>query len=343
MRRARLACAFVCCLLPFAQAADGPAHTMRTTHPDIAAKNLAYVIDRARRATQLDPSNVIAHQQLVEHLMLRFQMHGEFDDLAEADDASRLLAERLPAAAQAQLLRASVLRLQHRYADACAVLLTLEDEQSQPVVMLQRQSVAVASGRASSVIHAIRTQAAQNPSYATLTRLAAALGELGDLEAADQMYAAALDAYTDVSPYAVAWVQFQRAGLWREQSPSRAVGLYQAALARVPDYLAANVHLAEVTSELGDRKGAIDRLTEVESASTDPDVHAVLYRMLTEGAGEATAAEERRARADELFQPWLQRFPYAIKHHASEFYETLDIPNDQLAPEACLATGQAAG
>ena len=65
--------------------------------------------------------------------------------------------------------------------------------------------------------------------------------------------------------------------------------------------------------------------------------------MLTEGEGEATAAEERRARADELCQPWLQRFPYAIKHHASEFYETLDIPNDQLAPEACLATGQAAG
>ena len=74
----------------------------------------------------------------------------------------------------------------------------------------------------------------------------------------------------------------------------------------------------------------------------------MLYRMLTEGGGGGEGggeanAEGRRAQADELFQPWLQRFPYAIEHHASEFYETLDIPDDQVAPKACLASDQAAG
>jgi len=55
--------------------------------------------------------------------------------------------------------------------------------------------------------------------------------------------------YRDVSPFPIAYVAFQRGVMWAElaNAPERALPLYREAVERLPGYVVANVHLAELT------------------------------------------------------------------------------------------------
>ena len=80
--------------------------------------------------------------------------------------------------------------------------------------------------------------------------LGALLADLGEFDEADDIYRQALREYQDVSPFPVAWVCFQLGMLWGELVPepqlTRAEHWYRKAVASLPCYVRARVHLAEI-------------------------------------------------------------------------------------------------
>ena len=81
------------------------------------------------------------------------------------------------------------------------------------------------------------------------------LADLREFSDADRTYRQALRNYRDVSPFPVAWVCFQLGVLWGELVPEPrttcAARWYERALARLPSYTKARVHLAEIYSSCG--------------------------------------------------------------------------------------------
>src|SRR5262249_6563873 len=95
---------------------------------------------------------------------------------------------------------------------------------------------------------ALRTAARQlRATVATLGAEATLRGDLGELDEADGLFTDAQRRYRDVSPFPVAWLQFQQGKMWmREGDLARARTFFKAAHDRLPAFAAAEGHLAEV-------------------------------------------------------------------------------------------------
>jgi len=185
----------------------------------------------------------------------------------------------------------------------------------------QRSTLALALGKDLTTVLATRAAAATaNPSFETFAGLAAAEGAVGLFDDADASYQRALDAYRDVSPLPVAWTLFQRGMMWAESAarPDRAVPLYREAIARLPGYVVANVHLSELEAEAGDRESAIRRLTPLADTVDDPEPAAVLAKLL---AGSNPAEAKRlAAKARRGYETLLAKHRNAFLDHAAEFF-----------------------
>ena len=62
------------------------------------------------------------------------------------------------------------------------------------------------------------TRLAKSAQFTDLVALGALLADLREFSEADHVYRQALRGYSDVSPFAVAWVSFQLGVLWGELS-----------------------------------------------------------------------------------------------------------------------------
>ena len=118
-----------------------------------------------------------------------------------------------------------------------------------------------------------------------LVPLGAVLADLERFAEADAVYRQALDAYDDVSPFPLAWVCFQLGMLWGElvpgPKPNRAALWYRRALAYLPGYVKARVHLAEIYASQG----------------RTADAEALLRPALVERGSGGPLAARRRARS----------------------------------------------
>jgi hypothetical protein len=172
-------------------------------------------------------------------------------------------------------------------------------------VLAKRRRIAAASGR-----------------LEDLVPLGALLADLECFGEADNVYQQAFYSYRDVSPFPLAWACFQLGMLWGElvsvPDPGLAALWYQRAIAYVPGYVKARVHLAEIYVSQ-DRTGDAETLLLPALSSGDPEVQ---WRL-----GDVLIAEERfedaRAQLDAAragFEGLLQRHPLAFADHAAEFY-----------------------
>lgn len=175
--------------------------------------------------------------------------------------------------------------------------------------------------RIDEVVAARRERALRYPSYEAWTRVAAAERARGQYDEADAAFRAALDVYRDVSPFAMAWIQFQRGVLWGEHAddPIAARALYEDAVRYVPGYVVANVHLSELEAEAGDLDAAIERLEGLVEQTEDPEPHSRLAEYYAQ-AGDEAAARRHAREAERGYRAWLERFPEAFADHASEFF-----------------------
>ena len=144
--------------------------------------------------------------------------------------------------------------------------------------MIERQTLAIdqACGVELDAVLAVRRRiAAASGRLEDLVPLGAVLADLERFAEAAAVYRQALDAYDDVSPFPLAWVCFQLGMLWGElvpaPEPDRAALWYRRAIAYLPGYVKARVHLAEIYASQ-DRTGEAEALLRPAVSSRDPEV-----------------------------------------------------------------------
>jgi len=269
-------------------------HALPTTKGHRAREALDGRITTARRLLPQRPQTLPV---LMADLAVRSSLFGQVSDLHEM----MTLAKGTPSEGKA-------LMAVHRFEEALAADPSLADSVN---LALHRDLDALAATR--------RAAVEERASTDTWTALADVLLAQGKAAEADRAYANALAAYRDVSPLTVADLQFRRGLAWGEsgEDPARARALYERATERLPDFVRAHVHLAEIEFEAGDKTAAIDRVRRV-AHSEDPEPGGKLAQWLPE-----PEATEWRERTTAAYDKLLAQYPLAFANHAAEYFRAI--------------------
>lgn len=291
----------------------------RTTSPHIALGNLDSQIATRFEAFEKGTSTLNVRSSLVQLLLQRTKFTGSFGDFERTDAVTRSVVQDFGNNPRADQLRASHLSATHQF-DAALLSLGRAEKLGGKGVPAARGWIHIAQGRELLPTLALAKRlASAKPTPQAFALWAAAEAALGRFSEADQHYQAALDANVDVSPFLVCQILFQRGVMWAEKAnqSERAIPLYQEALRRLPRFVSANVHLAELQAEAGDVEGAIARLHGLSAKTADPEPKGVLAELLEKvGRSGSVLKEEAKSRYESL----LQRHREGFLDHASEFF-----------------------
>lgn len=293
-----------------------PVYEPRTTSATTAVRNLNAQVD-ATRERHVRLNSVSSARSLIAALEMRVQLLGRVSDLDEVLSVAESIARDRDTADAHRVLSDAYAAL-HRFDEAAASLDTAAELGAD--VHTQREALAVAAGTDVNAAADARVAAAlQYGTFENHTAAGAALSAAGRYAEADDAFIAALESYRDVSPFAAAWVQFQRGVLWGEAVGNDAFAetLYRDAVRLMPDYTVANVHLAELELGQGLDDDSIARLSSA-SAADDPEPWSRLAEALapSDPTGAAAAAAEALARYEAL----LAAHELAFADHAAEFF-----------------------
>jgi tetratricopeptide (TPR) repeat protein len=293
------------------------------TDGEIAAINL----ESARRGGWArfaqDPGLPGVAEEIVdsERLVLQF--------LSDADVLDRLDALALQFAladdsARVPLVLAEVASTAHRFDDARRHLAQAA-QMGAPLEAIERQALALdqACGtNLDAVLAARRGFAAPSGRLEDLVPLGALLADLERFAEADAVYRQAFSSYDDVSPFPLAWTCFQLGMLWGElvplPDPNLASLWYRRAIAYLPGYVKARVHLAEIYASQ-DRPSDAETLLLPALSSRDPEVRWRLADVLI-AQGRFEEAERQLVAARSGFNQLLEGHLLAFADHAAEFY-----------------------
>jgi enamine deaminase RidA (YjgF/YER057c/UK114 family) len=297
----------------------GPA----VTDGEIAAINLESARRGAWARFARDPRLPGAAEAVVDHERLTSQFLGDLDSLDRLDALAARFAE-VDDSYRAALVQAEVASAAHRFAEARDHLARAA-RLGGPAGDIERRTLALdqACGVGlEAVLAARRRIAAASGGTEDLVPLGAVLADLQRFTEADAVYRQAFGSYNAISPFLPAWTCFQLGLLWGELAPvlapSRAALWYRRALAYLPGYVKARVHLAEICISQ-DHIGDGETLLLPALASGDPEVRWRLAEVLIaqERFEEAEVqVEAAKSRFDEL----LDRHLLAFADHAAEFY-----------------------
>lgn len=265
-------------------------HTRRTNDPTQALEGLDRKIQTLYTRIDAHPGE---RATLVDALGLRMALTGRTADLD-----GMLAVGQGPS-------RAAALMAAHHFDEALALDPSLADS----VKLAREQDLdrLEAERRAETDAH---------PSTTTWMSLGDVLLAKGDAAGADRAYASALALYKNISPLTVADLQFRRGLAWGEsgEDPERARALYTAATERLPRFVRAHVHLAELEKDAGDLDAAIRRVRGVADAQ-DPEPGGKLAVWL-----EGEEAATWRERTIKAYERLLAKHPLAYADHATEFF-----------------------
>ena len=255
----------------------------------------------------------------VEDLLLaRSRFLGDYDAL----DRAVSLAESRSLTGRDLLRRAQTRSAVHRFSDALADLAAAERAGANgDEIAAVRSSILVATGHAGEAIPRLETDASAHPGFASRSSLATAYAAAGRIEDADRLYAAALADLETTSPFPYAWLYFARGMMWAEQAGDRRRGeaFYVQALVHLPEFAAANIHLAELETARGDLASAVVRLRRVIAASNEPEALALLGEIQVR-MGDRTRGSHDIEMARLRYESLLARHRLAFADHAAEFY-----------------------
>ena len=233
-------------------------------------------------------------------------------------------SHRVDDSSRAALVHAEVASTVHRFDDARGHL-------ARAALMggsreaIERHSLAIDQACGvdlDAVLAARRRIAAASGRLEDLVPLGAVLADLECFAEADAVYRHAFYSYHDISPFPLAWVCFQLGMLWGELVPVPDLDLaalwYQRAIAYLPGYVKARVHLAEIYASQ-DEAGAAETLLRPALSSRDPEVRWRLADVLVaQGRVEEAKTELDAARFG--FDQLLTKYLLAFADHAAEFY-----------------------
>ena len=219
---------------------------------------------------------------------------GDLDALDRLDALASQFA-RVDDSFRAALVQAEVASAVHRFEDARDHLARAA-ALGGPSEAIERHRLTIdqACGvELDAVLAARRRIATASGRLEDLVPLGAVLADLERFAEADAVYRQAFYSYDDVSPFPLAWVCFQLGMLWGElvpaPDPALAAVWYQRAIAYLPGYVKARVHLAEIYASQ-DRTADAEALLRPALSSRDPEVRWRLADVLI-AQGRAEEAE----------------------------------------------------
>ncbi len=310
---------------PVAESSDEPAYpTLKTTSGEIATHNFLAELAQAENQHAAQPKDLRRTRALVDRLFGEAQFFGK---LADYDRAAALTKQALalaPEDGDTHLLRAHSLAALHEF-DAARTELDRAEALKADADAIEHQRVGIwqAKGDIDRALTHLKNWRRIRPNFATFGAEAGALADEHDYPRAAALFIAARSHYDDVSPFAVAWLEFQEGHMWESAGRAdRARPLFESAVARLPGYAAADGHLAHLLAAFGDPEG-LERarlLLEPLVARTDDPEYVgqlgALYRQMHRNED-----GDRLVRsATSGYEALVARHPAAFYDHAARFY-----------------------
>jgi tetratricopeptide (TPR) repeat protein len=278
----------------------------------IAGSNLDLDIAERTKKRQNDAEQRL---QLVERLLARGQTLANIEDYEAAEEIAAASAKGFAKNADAHYAHALTLGALHQF-DAATKELDEAARLGTPAERVNptRAALLTAVGRYDEAEKL--TPLTEKSAPLAIATAAALAGRMQKHDEAERLFERARNSLVDVSPFPVAWMDFQRASLLEANGKEMQARMYYAeAVETIPVYTHAIVHLATTdTPEV-----AISRLEALRKTTTDPDVLAALadaHRRAKHDAEAKTVTEEARKRYEEL----LAKHPEAYRDHAARFY-----------------------
>ncbi len=288
-----------------------------TTDPAIALGNLDAQLRGFAAVAARRPDDVDAAKQLVDLTLERGQFRGSVADYERADALAAALVKDHPESAIAHLARAETLGTFHLFSRALDELDAAE--------RLHGPALAIAHARAADYMGQGRFDEAEalglfrvtdGLDATDLASAAVLAGERGKRAESERLFEKARGAYHDVSPFAVAWVDFQRGSLLeRKGERARAKPYYAEAHAALPAFPHACVHLAALEAP----EQARVLLEPCVGKTDDPEVDAA-YADALRRLGRADEAKPIIDRAKVRYDELIAKHPEAFADHAASFY-----------------------
>jgi tetratricopeptide (TPR) repeat protein len=260
-------------------------------------------------------------------MALRAHLLGRIADAERAAALAEKLVRQMPGDAQSFITRARMAAVFHRFEPALADLDAAAGMGADQVVLdVERAAIYQALGRYDEALALRHRALTRHAEFSVLGALAGLHGERGEMAAAESYFTTARQRYRGISPFPLAVLDFQRGQMWMEHGDIyRARVSLDAAIRRLPAYVPAQGHLAEVEAALGDRPAAIARLRPLSLTSDDPEYAATLAGILADSgqAGHIEEARIWRERAQARYEELIARHPEAFADHAAEFWLTV--------------------
>jgi tetratricopeptide (TPR) repeat protein len=295
----------------------------RATDGEIAAINLESARHRAWARFAQNPRLPGAGEAIVHNENLAAQFLGDLDAFDRLEALASQFA-RVDNSFRSALVQAEVASAVHRFAEArdhlaCAASLGPPCEEIDRHLLSIDQACGVGLD---AVLAARRRIVAASGRLEDLIPLGAVLADLERFTEADAVYQQAIYSYGDVSPFPLAWACFQLGMLWGElvavPDPKLAALWYRRAIAYLPGYVKARVHLAEIYASQDQPRDA-EALLVPALSSRDPEVRWRLAdALIAQRRFEEAETELKAARSG--FEELLQRHLLACADHAAEFY-----------------------
>ena len=306
-----------------------------TTAGVIAVGNLEARIDAQVLRAASGQLTIGELAELVELIGLRGQVLGRIADSERAAAMADELVGQAPNDARSFVARARMRSVFHRFASALTDLDTAAALGGDRVELdAERAAVYQALGRYDEALAIRRLTADRQADFSALAALAGVYGERGEMDEAERWFDAATRCYRSTSPFPLAILEFQRGVLWIEQDDlPHARAWLDAAVRRLPAYVPAQGHLAELDAALGEPEAAIARLRPLALASDDPDYAMQLARILGD-AGDTEEQQTWRAQAETRYEELLVRHRDAFADHAAEFWLTIGGDPERALPLA---------
>jgi tetratricopeptide (TPR) repeat protein len=284
-----------------------------TTSWSIAGSNLDAQIADGEKKNAYEPD---AQAQLVAFYLTRGQTLANVADYEKAEALGAGGVKSFPKNGTTHLTHAQTLGALHLFDEEAKELDEAAKLGAPPErVTGARIGMLMAIGRYDEAQKLLGPIVEASPATAMVT-VAVLRGHMQKPDEAEGLFERARTTIVDVSPFPVAWMDFQRGSLLEVAGKEKeARGYYLEALEAIPVYAHAAVH-ASITDP---PERAIERLEALRTVSTDPDVLAALaeaHKRAKHDADAKKATEAARARYDEL----VAKHPEAYRDHAARFY-----------------------
>lgn len=289
-----------------------------TTSPSIAVSNLSADIDFQTKHLD-DP---VLSGPLVTSLLMRAQFLGIIKDLETAQTLVDKGVIEHPKDPNAHLAKAGVAASFHEFGLASSEVERAAVLGSAFEVNRMKLPIALAMGKCEMAVGF--GDKADDALPLDMATHAAIEQRRGNAAESERLFALARSRYRDVSPFAIGWMDFERArALDRQGDKTSASHYYQEAVSILPVYAHAVIHL---TGSVPPAR-ALELLAALDPGCDDPDALAAKADALRR-AGRTDEAKLANDVARARFEELLRKHPLAFADHGAAYFMGMgkDLP-----------------